>query len=193
MFLRSHKRCKDGKEHRYFSVEESRRLRSGKVVQRRVLYLGEINDSQQAAWRKSLEVFDEAGQRYTTLSLFPEDREAPAGVRQLLAGMRTVEATASGWVLEAETASGQGAGELGSGAGVAGSESPDRSRQRIPRTPPVVRAKRPGRTAGRRFRGGGQRSPVPLFGSRAGAQAGVVHTLAPALARSVRCPFRFVA
>src|ERR1019366_1565446 len=107
--------------------------------------------------------------------------------------MRTVEATASGWVLEAETASGQGAGELGSGAGVAGSESPDRSRQRIPRTPPVVRAKRHGRTAGRGFRGGGQRSPVPLFGSRAGAQAGVVHTLAPALARSVRCPFRFVA
>ena len=80
MFLRSHKRCKDGKEHRYCSVEESRRLRSGKVVQRRVLYLGEIKDSQQAAWRKSLEVFDEAGQRYTTLSLFPEDREVPAGV-----------------------------------------------------------------------------------------------------------------
>jgi hypothetical protein len=78
MFLRSHKRCKDGKEHRFFSIEESRRLRSGKVVQRRVLYLGEINDSQQAAWRKSLEVFDEAGQHYTTLSLFPEDREVPA-------------------------------------------------------------------------------------------------------------------
>jgi hypothetical protein len=78
MFLRSHRRHKDGKEHRYFSVEESRRLRSGKVVQRRVLYLGEINDSQQAAWRKTLEVFDEAEQRYTTLSLFPEDREIPA-------------------------------------------------------------------------------------------------------------------
>jgi transposase len=80
MFLRSHQRSKDGKEHRYFCVEESRRLRSGKVVQRRVLYLGEINDSQQAAWRQSLEVFDEAGQRYTTLSLFPEDREVPADV-----------------------------------------------------------------------------------------------------------------
>jgi hypothetical protein len=78
MFLRSHRRCKDGKEHRYFSIEENRRLRSGKVVQRRVLYLGEINDSQQAAWRKSLEVFDEAGDRYTTLSLFPEDRVVPA-------------------------------------------------------------------------------------------------------------------
>lgn len=78
MFLRSHRRFKDGKEHRYFSVEESRRLQSGKVVQRRVLYLGEINDTQQAAWRKTLEVFDEREQCYRTLSLFPEDREIPA-------------------------------------------------------------------------------------------------------------------
>src|SRR5215831_11019324 len=78
MFLRSHRRMKDGKEHRYYSIEESRRLQSGRVVQRRVLYLGEINDSQQAAWRKPLEVFDEQRQDYTTLSLFPEDRPVPA-------------------------------------------------------------------------------------------------------------------
>ena len=78
MFLRSHRRVKDGKEHRYFSIEESRRLHSGRVVQHRVLYLGEINDSQQAAWRKTLEVFDEQQQDYTTLSLFPEDRPVPA-------------------------------------------------------------------------------------------------------------------
>jgi transposase len=77
MFLRCHWRKKDGKEHRYWSVEESRRLQSGRVAQRRVLYLGEINDSQQAAWRKTLEVFDERQQRATTLSLFPEDRPAP--------------------------------------------------------------------------------------------------------------------
>ena len=57
---------------------ESRRLQSGKVAQRQVLYLGEINDSQQAAWRKTLEVFDEAERRYTPLSLFPEDRPVPA-------------------------------------------------------------------------------------------------------------------
>lgn len=79
MFLRSHQRIKDGKEHRYYSVEESRRLQSGRVVQRRVLYLGEINDSQQTAWRKTLEVFDEQQQSYTTLSLFPEDRPVAAG------------------------------------------------------------------------------------------------------------------
>ena len=78
MFLRSHRRVKDGKEHRYYSIEESRRLQSGRVVQRRVLYLGEINDSQQAAWRKTLEVFDEQQQGYTTLSLFAEDRPVPA-------------------------------------------------------------------------------------------------------------------
>jgi transposase len=78
MFLRSNKRIKDGKEHRYYTVVESRRLQSGKVAQRPVLYLGEINDSQQAAWRKTLQVFDERQQRFTTLSLFPEDRPVPA-------------------------------------------------------------------------------------------------------------------
>src|SRR5216683_545600 len=78
MFLRSNTRIKDGKQHRYYSVVESRRLASGKVAQRQVLYLGEINDSQQAGWRKTLEVFDEQQQRFTPLSLFPEDRLVPA-------------------------------------------------------------------------------------------------------------------
>ena len=78
MFLRSTNRNKDGKDHRYFSVVENRRLSGGKTAQRTVLYLGEINDQQQAAWRKTLEVFDEAEQRHTTMSLFPDDREIPA-------------------------------------------------------------------------------------------------------------------
>ncbi len=78
MFLRATRRQKDGKEHRYFSVVENRRVSDGKVAQRQVLYLGEINDSQEAAWRKSLQVFDEAQQRYSTLSLFPDDRPVPA-------------------------------------------------------------------------------------------------------------------
>jgi hypothetical protein len=77
MFLRSTTRDKDGKRHRYYSVVENRRLTSGKVAQRTVLYLGEINDSQEAAWRKTLEVFDENAKGPTTLSLFPEDREIP--------------------------------------------------------------------------------------------------------------------
>jgi hypothetical protein len=37
MFLRSNKRIKDGKEYRYYTVVESRRLRTGKVAQRQVL------------------------------------------------------------------------------------------------------------------------------------------------------------
>jgi transposase len=78
MYLRCQERKKDGKTHRYWSVVESRRLRSGKVAQRRVLYLGEINDSQQVAWRKSLEVFDEQQQQLVPLSLFPEDRPVTA-------------------------------------------------------------------------------------------------------------------
>src|SRR5215469_205798 len=78
MFLRSTNRKKDGKDHRYFSIVENRRLPGGKTAQRTVLYLGEINDQQQAAWRKTLEVFDEAEQRYATMSLFPDDREVPA-------------------------------------------------------------------------------------------------------------------
>ena len=78
MFLRSTNRKKDGKDHRYFSVVENRRLSSGKTAQRTVLYLGEINDQQEGAWRKSLEVFDDERQSSRSLSLFPEDREIPA-------------------------------------------------------------------------------------------------------------------
>jgi transposase len=80
MFLRCHTRLQDGKEHCYYSVVENRRLQSGKIAQRQVLYLGEIHDSQRAAWRKSLEVFDEEQQRYTTWSLFAEDRPAPTDI-----------------------------------------------------------------------------------------------------------------
>jgi len=78
MFLRSYKRIKDGKEHRYFSVVENRRPQSGQVAQRQVLYLGEINDGRQACWRKTPDVFDEQQRQYTPLNLFPEDRAVPA-------------------------------------------------------------------------------------------------------------------
>ena len=78
VFLRSTNRKKDGKDHRYFSVVENRRVSGGQTIQRTVLYLGEINDQQQAAWRKNLEVFDEQEQRPTAVSLFPDDREVPA-------------------------------------------------------------------------------------------------------------------
>lgn len=77
MFLRSTTRKKDGKDHRYFSVVENRRVSSGKTVQRTVVYLGEINDTQQTAWLKTLDVFDEQEQQSRTLRLFPDDREMP--------------------------------------------------------------------------------------------------------------------
>jgi transposase len=80
VFLRSTQRKKHDRIHRYFSVVENRRLPGSRTVQRTVLYLGEINDQQQAAWRKSLEVFDEDQQDYRTMSLFPDDREVPADV-----------------------------------------------------------------------------------------------------------------
>jgi hypothetical protein len=82
MFLRSTTRKKGGKEHRYFSVVENRRLSAGKTAQRTVLYLGEVNDRQERAWRRTLEVFDEAGQS-RRLSLFPEDRALPEDAGQL--------------------------------------------------------------------------------------------------------------
>ena len=74
MFLRATTRKKDGKAHRYWSVVESRRVAGGRVVQRHVLYLGEINSSQELAWRKSIEVLDEEAGEARTLALFPEDR-----------------------------------------------------------------------------------------------------------------------
>ena len=77
MFPRSTNRHKDGKHHRDFSFVENRRLPGGKTAPPTVLYLGEIDDQQQAAWRKTLEVFDEAEQRFTAMSLFPDDREFP--------------------------------------------------------------------------------------------------------------------
>ena len=79
MFLRSTNRKKDGKDHRYFSIVENQRISADKTVQRTVLYLGEINDRQQASWRKTLAVFDEEKQQFTELSLFPEDRPLPEG------------------------------------------------------------------------------------------------------------------
>jgi hypothetical protein len=75
MFLRHTTRKKNGKEHRYWSIVENKRLSGGRVVQRPVLYLGEINSSQERAWRKSIEVIDPAtSTQPQTLALFPEDR-----------------------------------------------------------------------------------------------------------------------
>src|SRR5467141_1599653 len=77
MFLRSNRRFKDGKEHRYWNIVENKRCAGGKVVQQQVLYLGEINDGQFEAWYRLIDAFDEGSQRHRQLALFAADREVP--------------------------------------------------------------------------------------------------------------------
>jgi len=84
MYLRCTIRKKDGKEHRYWNVVESRRVTGGHVVQRQVLYLGEINDSQREAWRKTIEVLEDGAARAWTMALFPEDRAVEVGDEQVV-------------------------------------------------------------------------------------------------------------
>jgi transposase len=81
MYLRCNRRFKDGKEHRYWNIVESKRCAGGKVVQRQVLYLGEINDSQREAWCRVIEAFDEQSQQRTQLALFPAQGEVPEYAR----------------------------------------------------------------------------------------------------------------
>ena len=93
MFLRQTRRRKDGKTHVYWNIVENRRLDDGRVVQRQVLYLGEIHSSQAAAWRQAIEVFDTASGEPRTLALFPEDRCAAvaddaSGVRLCLSALK---------------------------------------------------------------------------------------------------------
>jgi transposase len=84
MFLRCTIRKKDGKEHRYWNVVESRRVSGGHVVQRQVLYLGEINDSQREAWRKTIEVFEGGAATARTMARFPEDRAVEVDDEQVV-------------------------------------------------------------------------------------------------------------
>jgi hypothetical protein len=93
MFLRKTPRKKDGKTHDYWSVVETKRVAGGRVVQRHVLYLGEINSSQAAMWRKAIEVLDDDAGHPRTMALFPEDRCTAVAsdasiVRLRLSGMR---------------------------------------------------------------------------------------------------------
>ena len=76
MYLRSNRGVKDGKEHRYWwKIVESKSCSGGKLMQRLVLYLGEINDSQKQARCRVIEAFDEQSPRRTQLALFPAENE----------------------------------------------------------------------------------------------------------------------
>lgn len=76
MFLRTHRREKDGKDHTYWSLVETVRTPDG-PRQRTLCYLGELNDSAQARWLKTIEVFNEQGETQQ-LKLFPSHVEPPA-------------------------------------------------------------------------------------------------------------------
>ena len=77
MRLKCNVRKKDGKEHRYWSIIESRRCSGNRVIQQTVLYLGEINDSQREAWIRAIEVFDEEEKQPQQLKLFAAGRPLP--------------------------------------------------------------------------------------------------------------------
>src|SRR4051794_1758658 len=81
MFLRAHQRTKDGKDHRYWSLVETARTPDG-PRQRTLCYLGELNSSAQARWLKTIEVFNEQGEKQQ-LKLFPSDVAAPADDAQV--------------------------------------------------------------------------------------------------------------
>jgi len=93
MYLKCHRRIKDGKAHRYWSIAEKRRCAGGRVVDRHLLYLGEINDSQQAAWLRCIEAFEVPGQRQLRLALFPADRAIPAHAADVGVQVRLSEFT----------------------------------------------------------------------------------------------------
>src|SRR5436309_2969515 len=78
MFLRCTTRKKNGKEHRYWSIVENKRCVGERIVQRQVLYLGEINDQQEAAWQKSIEVFEHGQSLPRTVALFRAERAVEA-------------------------------------------------------------------------------------------------------------------
>lgn len=73
MYLRVRNRKKNGKDHRYWSVVESQRVRGGGTIQRQVLYLGELNDTQREGWIRSIEALEPMTKQTQQLALFPDD------------------------------------------------------------------------------------------------------------------------
>src|ERR1700720_1813789 len=210
MFLRCKVRRKDGKQHRYWSVVENTRVAGGRVVQRHVLYLGEINDTQEAAWRRSIAVIEDGAAQPRTLSLFPEDRceglLADASiVRVKLSELRLrrprqwgacwlalvlVAGTAARSVL-VEAAGGEPQGDaLGSGPVRAGRLPPAGAGQRMAPAPRVVSAQRRGRSLGRGCRARRDPQAVSLSRPTARAQASGLRSPGGTVARSVQHQLR---
>src|SRR5208283_4278963 len=168
MFLRRTERRKNGKAHLYWSIVENKRLDCGRVVQRHVLYLGEINSSQAEAWRKAVEVFDADAGGCQTLALFADDRcEAVAAdasvVRLRLAELRLhrprqwaggtlVAGPRPRSVLGRSLACEPEGNALGPHSPSLGHRSIDRAGKRVEAASRVVRPERHGRSARVGFR-----------------------------------------
>ena len=52
---------------------ESRRVSGGRVIQRQLLYLGELNDVQHAGWIQAIQALQPATEQTQELALFPDD------------------------------------------------------------------------------------------------------------------------
>jgi transposase len=76
MYLRCNERFKNGKNHRYWNIVENKRTSGNRNVQRQVLYLGEISDNQEYAWRKTIEVFEDGHKEPRQMLLFPEEEKS---------------------------------------------------------------------------------------------------------------------
>ena len=77
MYLKTHKRKKNGKYHEYYSIAEKRKISRGRYVEKIVLYLGEISDSQKKSWQKSIKILNE-NNKPSYKSLFAIDNETQA-------------------------------------------------------------------------------------------------------------------
>ncbi len=78
MFLKTHRRMKDGKEHIYYSLAESVRVSRSRVSQRTVLHLGELNTTQVERWQRTIEVIQEDGARHPLRLFTDREGQAPA-------------------------------------------------------------------------------------------------------------------
>src|SRR5215469_17971189 len=187
MFLRSTRRKKNGKTHTYWNIVENKRLDDRRVVQRQVLYLGEINSSQLDAWRHAIDVIDETTGQARTLALFPEDRNVVSTDSQtvqvrlsemrlcrprqwggLLAGRPVVAGAAARRLLGRGSAAQPQGHPVGSRAAGAGVLSADCAGKRMEAAPGLVWQERHGRSAGSGFRAGRSAQALCLSRSSAG-------------------------
>ena len=157
MFLRFTTRKKNGKEHRYWSIVENKRCAGGGIVQKPVLYLGEINDQQEANWQKTIEIFEHGQTLPRTVALFPAERSVESEGENVLriklsemelchprqwgacwALLPALLRTGPGSILEGTPASQPQGNSLGFNPADALRLSPDGSRQRMAFTQTMV-------------------------------------------------------